>query len=211
MHIHSLTRGGGALSAGKQELRPLVGQWSASLSKRVAANTALLESGTVPTGHGALLTVIDVLSAPDMRVIGTEDALTPVACMRAMILVINVRFCHAHHARPISSACSTYIASPRAPQLPDADTGVYEEKEKFWSSTYLKSNVGRLKKLAARTAARLLSRFHDAFVRTDLQAIASQGMALVVRLPPLLPELTRILGRLLLFSSTLPPPPCCLV
>jgi hypothetical protein len=71
-------------------VQPLLGQWSAPLSKRVAANIALLESGTVPTDQTALLNVLDLLVAPEMRVIGAEDALTPAACMRAMTLVLNV-------------------------------------------------------------------------------------------------------------------------
>jgi hypothetical protein len=79
---------------------------------------------------------------------------------------------------------------------------VFHEDEEMWAFTYLQSDVGRLKKLAARTAARLLSRFHETFAHNDLQAIASQGMALLVRLPPLLPELTRILGT----ASRSPPP-----
>jgi hypothetical protein len=80
---------------------------------------------------------------------------------------------------------------------------VFNEDERMWEFTYRRSYVGQLKNLAARTAARLLSRFHIAFAHNDLQAIASQGMALLVHLPPLLPELTRILGT----ASRSPPPP----
>jgi hypothetical protein len=79
---------------------------------------------------------------------------------------------------------------------------VYDEDEGLWAYTYLRSVVGQLKKCAARTAARLLSCFHDAFARTELQAIASQGMALLALLPPLMPELKRILGTV----SNSPPP-----
>jgi hypothetical protein len=69
-----------------------VGQLSASLSKRLAANTAILESGLVPTDMIALLTVIDELSASGLSVIGTmdDDALTPAACMRAATLALSV-------------------------------------------------------------------------------------------------------------------------
>jgi hypothetical protein len=77
--------------ADHKELQPLVGQWGAPLSNRVAANTAMLESGTVPTDHSALLALIDSLSAFGMSVIGVEDLKTPVACMRAATLVLSVR------------------------------------------------------------------------------------------------------------------------
>jgi hypothetical protein len=72
-------------------VQPFLGQWSAPLSKRVAANIALFESCAVPTDQTALLNVLDLLVAPEMRVIGAEEPLTPAACMRALTLVLNVR------------------------------------------------------------------------------------------------------------------------
>jgi hypothetical protein len=80
-----------SLRAEDKELQALAHQLSASLNKRVAANTAQLESGTVPTDMNTLLMVIDALLA-SAGVIGTkEDALTPATCMRAATLVLNVR------------------------------------------------------------------------------------------------------------------------
>jgi hypothetical protein len=72
-----------------------VDQLSASLSKRLAANTALLECGTVPDDLDALLSVIDELSVSG--VIGVNNGLTPVACMRAATLALSV---HAFLLRP---------------------------------------------------------------------------------------------------------------
>jgi hypothetical protein len=74
-----------------ENVKLMLGQWRASLSKRVAAYIALLESGTVPTDQSALFNVIDLLSAPELRVIGTEEPLTPGACMRAATLILDVR------------------------------------------------------------------------------------------------------------------------
>jgi hypothetical protein len=84
---------GRSLAADGKELQPLVSQLSASLSKRLAANSAILESGLVPTDLIALLTVIDELSASGLSVIGTmdDDSLTSEACMRAATLALSVR------------------------------------------------------------------------------------------------------------------------
>jgi hypothetical protein len=57
------------------------------------------------------------------------------------------------------------------------------------------SDLGRLKRRAINTALQLLLRFRDAGIpRDDLQAFASQGMALLPRLQPLSAELMRVLG-----------------
>jgi hypothetical protein len=74
---------GSSLRGDNKEVQALAHQLSASLSKRVAANTAQLESGTVPTDLSALLIVIDALLT-STGVMGTEEgALTPAAYMRA--------------------------------------------------------------------------------------------------------------------------------
>jgi Lon protease-like protein len=80
-----------SLRADGKELQALAHQLSASLSKRVAANTAQLESGTVPTDLSTLLIVIDALLASAGVIETEEGALTPAACMRVATLVLNVR------------------------------------------------------------------------------------------------------------------------
>jgi hypothetical protein len=83
---------GSSLRADDKELQALAHKLSSSLSKRVAAYTAQLESGTVPADLSTLLSVTNSLLV-FAGVIGTEEEalLTPAACMRIATLVLNVR------------------------------------------------------------------------------------------------------------------------
>jgi hypothetical protein len=91
---------------GTEEVKALAGLLSASLSKRLAANTALLEFGTVPADLGALLTVIDKLSAYGVSVIGDDNPLTPAECIHAATLALRVR-------RPSLHAIAPYLPPDR--------------------------------------------------------------------------------------------------
>jgi hypothetical protein len=71
----------------------------------------------------------------------------------------------------------TSRAASHAPQLPGASL-----------------DIEQLRQRAACSVAQLLSRFRGAFTHADLQAIASQAMALLSRSRFLSTELTRILG-----------------
>jgi hypothetical protein len=173
---------------GTEEVEALAGQLSASLSKRLAANTALLESGTaVQVDLSALLTVIDQLSASGVSVIGDDNPLTPAACMHAATLALRVRGPSLHAIAPNLPPIDSRIVAP--PQL--RGNGNDGDNDK---GSCLTDSLDDLEQCAAHAMAQLLSRFRDSFHSADLQAIVSQCMALLPRLPHLSTNLTRVLG-----------------
>jgi hypothetical protein len=178
------------MEVGRKEVEAVVDQLSASLSTRLAANTALLESGTVPADLDALLAVIDELSVSG--VIGVNNGLTPAACMRAATLALSVRGFLPALIAPcnfIHSSSDRLTASPPM-QLLQLHGNYYDGYE----GSYLTYNMGDLERCAVHTLTQLLSRFHDTVDHADLQTIVSQCMTLLPRLGYLSAELTRVLG-----------------